>query len=319
MTTGKSTILEVDHNVWALDTLYQGEPGVIASYLLAGSGGLALVDVGPTSTVENVLQGIRQAGYDPREVKHLLLTHVHLDHAGATGTLIRLLPQATAYVHTTGATHLVDPSRLIRSAARIYGDRLNAMWGEFEPVPSHKLRIIEDGDSIVAGDRTLRVLYTPGHAVHHVSYYDSDHDAAFTGDVAGVRLQGSAFVRPPTPPPDLDLKTWHASIARLEDLKLRTIYLAHYGRYDDVPDHLKKLHQSLDAWGEFTLAEMKLGKEATEIATALAAVSNAEIQTEATSENRYIERYEIATSYLMSVQGYVRYYEKHHPELLGRQ
>lgn len=305
-------------DLWLLDTLYQGEPGVIASYLLTGNSGLALVDVGSGASVEHVLAGIRQAGHQPEEVRHLLLTHVHLDHAGATGALLHHMPQARVYVHRLGAPHLIDPSRLLSSARRIYGDQMEQLWGNTEPVPEQRITMLEDADAVQAGDRQLQALYTPGHAIHHITFYDDASRSAFTGDVAGVRLQGSAFVRPPTPPPDLSLEDWSESIARLEDLNLETIFLPHYGPTGDVGAHLAQLRGNLAAWGEVMLHGIRAGKDDQALARDLAASSDpALLASSKEQDDDLLNRYELATNYLMSAQGYVRYYRKRHPELLS--
>ena len=311
--------IRIDDDLWVLDTFYQGEPGVIASYLLTGRAGLALVDVGSASSVEHVLAGVRAAGFDPHDIQHLVLTHIHLDHAGAAGTLTRLLPHAQVYVHRIGAPHLIDPSRLLSSAQRIYGDRMQTLWGDMEPVPAGRLTILDDGADLTVGDRTLHAIYTPGHAIHHLAYHDAAHAAVFAGDVAGVRLQGMGFVRPPTPPPDLDLEDWNASLDRLAVLDLRTLYLPHFGPAGDIPAHFAQLRQRLADWGKVLLPGIRAGKSDEALAADLAAHTDPQIAHLAASgaTDEVVHRYELATNYLMSAQGYVRYYRKLHPELLA--
>lgn len=307
-------------DLWLVDTQFQGERGIIASYLLTGGDGLALVDVGSAATVNELLMGVRAAGFDPADITSLILTHVHLDHAGATGPLVRALPHARVYVHRIGAPHLIDPSRLISSAARIYGDQMERLWGHMEPVPAERLTIVDDGDEIVAGARRLRALYTPGHAIHHIALVDAAHNAAFPGDVAGVSIEGVRFVRPPTPPPDLSLEDWDASISHLEALSLDTLYLPHFGAVSSTPRHFAELRRRLREWGEISLAGLRAGKDDTAIATDLARLADPEIAEQArqrADSAEVVRRYELATNYLMSAQGYMRYYRKHHPELLG--
>lgn len=305
-------------DLWVLDTVFQGERGVIASYLLAGADGLALVDVGSAASLDELLAGVRAAGQDPANITHLLLTHVHLDHAGASGPLVRLLPRAHVYVHAIGAPHLVDPTKLVSSARRIYGDRMHELWGDMEPVPRERITIVEDGDTVRLGGRELRVLYTPGHAVHHVAYHDAERSEVFAGDVAGVHLQEVDFVRPPTPPPDINLEDWYDSIYRLEALRPGTLYLPHFGPVRDVRSHLRQLREHLKEWGELMLAGLRAGKSDRELAADLAQTGDPQVAHSAHIDRATaVRRYELATNYLMSAQGYARYYRKHHPELLA--
>ncbi|HKW21133.1 MAG TPA: MBL fold metallo-hydrolase [Ktedonobacterales bacterium] len=306
-------------DLWLVDTQFQGERQIIASYLIVGEGELALVDVGAAATLGPLLAGVRAAGFDPADITHLLLTHVHLDHAGATGALVGQLPRARVYVHRIGAPHLIDPSRLMRSATRIYGDRMERLWGTMEPVPDDRLEIVDDGDEIRIGARTLRALYTPGHAIHHIALYDEARGIAFPGDVAGVSIEGIDFVRPPTPPPDLSLEDWEASITRLEALRLHRLYLPHFGEVDTPARHFAVLRRRLHEWGEIALAGMRTGKDDAAIAADFARAADPVIAEHAhrgTAEADAVRRYELATNYLMSAQGYIRYYQKQHPELL---
>lgn len=305
----------IEDDLWILDTRHQGEPGVIAAYLLEGPHGLGLVDVGPAATVERVVEGIEVAGYHVGELRHLVLTHVHLDHAGAAGSLARLAPAARVYVHPLGAPHVVDPSRLVASAARIYGAQLDALWGTMLPVPEERVRIVGDGDEVAVGSRTLRALHTPGHAVHHIAYHDAERRALFAGDVAGVALEGVGYVRPPTPPPDLNLEDWSASLRRLRGLGLGRLYLPHFGPVERVEAHLSELEARLYQWGEIVLAGMRAGKGTHALVEDLKAVSEPEVL-QLCQDEAALRRYELATNYQMTVQGYERYYRKGHPERL---
>lgn len=307
-------------DMWLIDTQFQGERQIIASYLLASQHELALVDVGSAACVTELLAGVRAAGYDPADLTHLLLTHVHLDHAGASGSLVRMLPHAQVYVHRLGAPHLIDPTRLIRSATRIYGDQMERLWGHMEPVPSERIVILDDGDVIEVGARRLRVLYTPGHAIHHIALHDEAHGIAFPGDVAGVSIEGVDFVRPPTPPPDLSLEDWDASITQLEALNLERLYLPHFGVVNATAGHFAILRRRLYEWGEIALAGMRAGKDAEAIAADFAHATDPVIAEQAQRGEpaaEAVRHYELATNYLMSAQGYIRYYQKWHPELLG--
>lgn len=313
---------QLEDDLWVLDTLHQHEPGVIASYLLQGDDGLALVDVGAGITIEQLLRGVRAAGYRPEDIRHVVLTHIHLDHAGATGALVRLAPTARVYVHPLGAPHLIDPTKLLASAHRIYGAEMETLWGTLEPVPADRIVEVADGQTLQVGGRRLTALHTPGHAVHHIAYLDPAAGALFAGDVAGVRLEGVDYVRPPTPPPDLSLEDWSASLARLRGLEIRTLYLPHFGVVRAVGPHLNALEERLYGWGERVVAGLRAGRTDEELATELAAGWEPELRAalgrmEAREAERWERRYELATNYRMTVWGYERYYRKHHPERLA--
>ena len=294
--------------VWQISLPFLGEPGIVGSYLLNGGDEIALIDPGPGSMLEAQLAAIRESGLDPADVTHLVLTHIHLDHAGMTGSLLRSMPKATVYVHSKGAPHLIDPSKFIASAERIYGKRMEELWGAIEPVPQERIKVIEDGDVLNIAGRRLEVHYTPGHAVHHVVFFDVHSGELFAGDVAGVRLQGTDYVRPPTPPPDLDIEAWSASIDKLKKLKPDMLYIAHFGPTTNVTSHLEHLREKLYSWGDFILVAMRDGKNEAEITEMLIKQSQPELQ-RATSDAHAIARYEIATNYAMTVQGYMRYWK----------
>lgn len=307
-------------DLWLIDTQFQGERDIIASYLIAGSDGLALIDVGSAASVNALLAGVRAAGFDPVEITSLILTHIHLDHAGASGPLVRQLPRARVYVHRIGAPHLIDPTNLITSATRIYGSQTERLWGHMEPVPENRLEIVDDGDEIAAGGRTLRALYTPGHAIHHIALYDSARKIVFPGDVAGVSIEGVGYARPPTPPPDISLEDWDASIDRLDMLGLDRLYLPHFGEVRAVRQHFADLRRRLREWGEIALAGIRAGENDSAIAADLARAGDPDIAAlahGAVTARDAVRQYELATNYLMSAQGLMRYYRKHRPELLG--
>jgi glyoxylase-like metal-dependent hydrolase (beta-lactamase superfamily II) len=311
----------LDDDLWVLDTQHQGEPGVIAAYLLTGPAGLALVDTGPGATVRQVVDGITSAGYQLHDLRHIALTHVHLDHAGAAGALAQAAPAARVYVHPLGAPHLVDPSRLVASAQRIYGEQMQSLWGAMEPIPAERIQVPRDGEWIAVGSRTLQALYTPGHAVHHIAYYDGASATLFAGDVAGVALEGIGYVRPPTPPPDLNLEDWSASLRRLRELSLQRLLLPHFGPVTRVAAHLQELEERLYQWGEIVLAGMRAGKDTAALVADIQAASEPEIRRllgdQPEPEAReMLRRYELATNYQMTVQGYERYYRKQHAERL---
>jgi len=229
-----------------LDVNFCGVPGVIASAVLHGPGGVAIVDPGPSSTLPALRAGLERAGIAMADVRSLLLTHIHLDHAGATGTLVRENPALRVYVHEKGAPHMVDPAKLIASASRLWGDAMDRLWGEMRPVPAGCLTILRGGERIAAAGRDLDVAYTPGHASHHVSFFSGDTGIAFVGDTAGVRLQAGRFILPPTPPPDIDLEAWRDGFARINAWHPETLFLTHFGPFAPVGPHMTEMMDHLD-------------------------------------------------------------------------
>ncbi len=211
-----------------IDLKFLGRPHAIATAVLSGSGELALIDPGPTPCLGTLELGLQHLGLRLDDVTHVLLTHIHLDHAAATGAIVRRCPSVKVCVHARGARHLVDPSKLLASAARLYGDRMEELWGEVAPVPADNVVSFEGGERLPLAGRTLDVAYTPGHAVHHVSYFDRDSRTAFVGDTAGVQIDGG-YVLAPTPPPDIDLTAWRDSSARILAWDPATLFLTHFG------------------------------------------------------------------------------------------
>lgn len=228
-----------------VDLNFLGRPHAIATALIHGGGTLALVDPGPSTCLESLELGLQAHGLRLSEVTHLLLTHIHLDHAGATGTILRRHPHVKVLVHERGAPHIVDPAKLLASAARLYGDQMERLWGEVAPVPADNLVVLSGGERVEAGGRTFEVAYTPGHASHHVSYFDRASGVAFVGDTAGVCIDGG-YVLPPTPPPDIDIDAWQASVARIEAWSPQTMFLTHFGPVHSIAPHLQTLMENLE-------------------------------------------------------------------------
>jgi glyoxylase-like metal-dependent hydrolase (beta-lactamase superfamily II) len=310
-----SNVTQISPGAWQISHPFLGENEIIGSYLLAGRDELAIIDPGPGSMVESLLTSIQAVGFDPQEVTHILATHVHLDHMGAAGTLVRQLPRAQVYAHSKGAPHLLDTAKVVASASRIFGERMKLLWGEIESTPQERLSIIEGGDILNIAGRRLEVHYTPGHAVHHVIFFDAHSGELFAGDVAGVKLQDVDYVRPPTPPPDLDLESWSNSINLVKSLRPAVLYIGHFGAIKNIPEHFDLLREKLNSWGDFVLGAMRDGKDEAEITALLIEHTKPELLRAAHNPHA-IERYEIATNYPMTVQGYMRYWRKKHPERL---
>lgn len=228
------------------DLMFLGQPRVIAAAVLQNAGGAALVDPGPSTCLDTLRSSLREQGIAPADLRTILLTHIHLDHAGATGTLVRENPDIRVVVHERGASHLVDPDKLLSSAARLYGDDMDRLWGEFLPVPEGNLHVLAGGERLAVGDRELEVAYTPGHASHHVCFLDRSSGVAFVGDTAGVRVGPERFALPPTPPPDIDLDAWKASIRQIEAWQADTLFITHFGPHEDAADQLASLTEHLD-------------------------------------------------------------------------
>jgi glyoxylase-like metal-dependent hydrolase (beta-lactamase superfamily II) len=225
-----------------IDLHFGGAEHAIGVYLVDTDDGLALFDCGPASTLPALDAGLAAHGLALEDVRHLLLSHIHLDHAGAAGTLVRRHPGLTVWVSAVGQPHLVDPSRLERSARRLYGDLFDELWGELLPVPGENVRVAE-GD--VLG---WEAFPTPGHASHHVSYLRDG--TLLAGDAAGVRMPGAAYVRPVSPPPDLDVEGWHDTVAEIRRRAPERLALIHFGVHEDVGAHLDRLERELDRWAE---------------------------------------------------------------------
>lgn len=227
-----------------IDLKFLGMQRVIGTAVLRGPSGLALVDPGPTSCLDALESGLADRGHRLDEVTTLLLTHIHLDHAGATGTLLNRLPRAAAYLHERGAPHMIDPTRLLASATRLYGANMHRFWGEFRAAPAERLHVLRGGERIEVAGRTLEVKYTPGHASHHVSYFDTTSGVAYVGDTGGIRV-AKGYIKAPTPPPDIDLELWETSLQQIEAWKPSALVLTHFGQVDEVGDHLREFRAVL--------------------------------------------------------------------------
>jgi glyoxylase-like metal-dependent hydrolase (beta-lactamase superfamily II) len=221
----------------AIDVFHEGHEHVICAWQVDD----VIVDPGPESTMDTLLDALGD-----EEPRALLLTHIHFDHAGAAGALVREWPDLEVWVHEVGARHLVDPTRLVASAKRLYGDEFERLWGEVVPIPEHNLRVLSGGESLDGWD----VAYTPGHARHHVAYRHAGSGWVFAGDTAGVRLPPGDLLLAPTPPPDFDLDAWLGSIDTIAAWEPETLAITHFGDYRDVAEHLARLREALRHWSE---------------------------------------------------------------------
>ena len=211
-----------------IDLQFRGSARVIETALLDGPDGLTLIDPGPTSCLPALERGLRDRGLVLRDVRTLLLTHIHLDHAGASGTIVERVTGIRVYVHERGAPHMIDPSKLLASATRLSGDQMDALWGAFLPVPASQVTPLAGGERFELGGTSIRVAYTPGHAKHHVSFLDERAGVAYVGDTAGIRLIGD-YLLAPTPPPDIDIEAWQESLKLIDAWQPVSLFLTHFG------------------------------------------------------------------------------------------
>jgi glyoxylase-like metal-dependent hydrolase (beta-lactamase superfamily II) len=247
-----------------VDLNWTGRPRSIAALLMESDGTSVLIDPGPQSTLETLRAGLRERGQDFRALDALLLTHIHLDHAGATGALVRENPDLKVYVHEFGLVHMIDPARLLASAGRLYGGDLQTLYGECTPVPEGNLKQLQGGEHIRIGGTELEVFYTPGHASHHVTYWERASRTAFVGDTAGIRVQGDAFLLPATPPPDINVEIWNQSLDTIASWGLERIFLTHFGFIENPGEHIRLYKERLAEWSALTRKLLESGVETTE-------------------------------------------------------
>lgn len=232
------------------DLEYLDRPEAIAAAILECDGGLAIVDPGPTTSLAGLRRGLDGLGASVDDVVWLLLTHIHLDHSGGAGVLVRENPRIRVHVHVRGAKHIVDPGRLLDSASRLYGSEMERLWGEVAPVPPTHVDVLHGGETLALGKRPVQVAYTPGHAWHHVSYLDEASGVAFVGDTCGERFRDAPYVLPVTPPPDIDLAAWSDSLALIRAWEAAALFVTHFG-FCSRPDwHIDSLRAELADWAE---------------------------------------------------------------------
>lgn len=291
-----------------VDLNFQGRSRVIATAIFHGASGVTLLDPGPSSTLPVLRRHLADAGISVHDVTAILLTHIHLDHAGATGTLVRENPAIRVYVHEVGAPHMADPARLLASAARLYGDAMDTLWGEFAPVPSATLAPLTGGERIEAGGRSLRVAYTPGHASHHVSYFSEDTGLAFVGDTGGVMIAPHGIVLPPTPPPDIDFDAWRGSLHTIAGWNPDRLFLTHFGPSGAVGQHLAELQERVTRAG--ALAQESLAREGSDAEKGAWFADQTRRELRRHLSGSELDAYESACPLELNWRGLARYYRK---------
>jgi len=291
--------------VITLDLNFQGRKQAIAAYLIQHSSGVILVECGPGSTLPALQTALAEEGYSPSDVTHVLLTHIHLDHAGAAGWLAR--QGAEVYVHPVGAPHMLDPEKLLTSATRIYGDKMDTLWGEFLSVPENRLKVAEDAREIVIGNLRFLPIDTPGHAYHHYAYLFED--LCFSGDIGGVRISDFPYLRLPMPPPELHLEKWRESVKRLKQEKFNRIAPTHFGIFDDPDWQLNELEKNLEAVSHWLEEAMPADPSIEELREKFSVWMDEQALESGLSE-KVTKVYEIANPVGMSADGLLRYWKK---------
>lgn len=291
------------NKIHTIDLHFQQEEHSIAAYLIETSEGPILIETGPMSTFHHLKAGVEQLGFKLEEIKHVLVTHIHFDHAGAAWKFAEL--GATIYVHPIGLPHLNNPEKLWNSAAQIYGDEMDRLWGEMQPIPLKQLIGVTDQDQVVIGGVEIEVLYTPGHAVHHNAY--AINDVIFTGDVAGVKI-GNGPIVPPCPPPDINIELWKNSIEKLRAKAPKALYLTHYSRQENPNQLLDDLIAILDDWAHYIKPFYDNKTPADDIVPQFMQYTKGQLEEKGLNAHE-IQIYEYANPSWMSVNGLLRYWK----------
>jgi glyoxylase-like metal-dependent hydrolase (beta-lactamase superfamily II) len=303
--------------IHVLDTFQLKHAGIVAATALETDEGIALFDTGPESTFENVVNALRQSGFEPSDVRHVFLSHIHFDHAGAAwrfGTSRTGFKGATVYAHPRGAPHLIDPSRLVESATRIFGADMERLWGKVAPVPAEQVKVLEDGDVVHVAPFKIRAIATPGHASHHHVYQWNDN--VFGGDIAGVRI-GNGPPIPPFVPPELDVEAWRASIGKVRALNATNLYLPHFGKIEGtISEHLDALDERVASWWDWLREKIRAGDDESKLRKAFADYEHDDLRRDGASEDD-VQGYEAADPSYMAVGAAMRYWRKRASEMAG--
>lgn len=287
-----------------LDLHFQNYDHAIASFLIESDDGPILIESGPYSTFGSLEKGLAKHGYQIQDVKHVLLSHIHFDHAGAAWAFAE--QGATVYLHPFGADHMHDPTKLVASATMIYGDQMDTLWGKMEGIPKKNLKVVNHNEVVKIGGQIFTALHTPGHAKHHIAWHWKD--IIFTGDVAGVKIEGGPVV-PPCPPPDINLEDWLHSIETVLSKNPNTLVLTHYGEQPNPTIHMTELKEILTDWSHWIKKKWQEGLTNEEITPLFMDYTSRQLRDRGVSELG-IKQYEAANPSWMSVAGLVRYWKK---------
>lgn len=280
-------------------------PETIASYLLETAEGPVLMETGPDTTFGNLEAGLSRLGYAPADVKHVFVTHIHLDHSGAAWRFAEA--GSTVYVHPRGAPHLVDPEKLLKSATMIYGDRMDELWGRVRGMDGDRVVTLGDAENVSIGGLEIKAFDTPGHAGHHNAYLV--RGVLFTGDVAGCRISAGPVI-PPTPPPEINVEKWHASIDRIREISPDMLYPTHFGGFSDVDAQLDALSDRLDEWTRWVGERISAGRTEEDMKEEFRAYSREIFDGQGADEELYA-KYELSDPYWMNLGGLARYWRKY--------
>jgi glyoxylase-like metal-dependent hydrolase (beta-lactamase superfamily II) len=288
-----------------IDLHFQHQSGAIAAFLVETMAGPVLLETGPHSTLSALEAGLQKLGYQITDIKHVFITHIHLDHAGAAWVFAK--HGATIYLHPIGLPHLQNPEKLMTSARRIYLDQMDSLWGDMQPIPAGQLRAMEDKEKVVIGGVGFRALHTPGHAIHHIVW--ETQGMAFTGDVAGVKIGGAGPVMPPCPPPDINVEDWVKSLAYLRSKRFKSIFLTHFGEVKQPKKHFIELEARLVNWANWIRPYWEVSRPMEVVVPLFREYVNQQLKTMNISEED-MRRYELANPAEMSVAGLYRYWTK---------
>ena len=290
--------------IHVVDLNYLGRPRSVAAFVVESNDGPVLVETGPFSTFANLKVGLNACGYDIDEIRNVLITHIHLDHAGSAWALAER--GATVYLHPSGYRHMADPSKLYASAKRIYGEDMDRLWGILKPIPENRLQRVENGESINIGGRRFVAHHTPGHAVHHIAW-QLDR-VLFAGDVAGVLID-DIMVQPPCPPPDICLEDWEASILQIKAMELDELYLTHFGVVKNIAEHLDALQARLWEWAAWIRSRREAGQSIEEVTSDFQSFADDQLRAHG-GNDAHLALYDAANPAWMSVAGLYRYWKK---------
>ncbi|HEV2449574.1 MAG TPA: MBL fold metallo-hydrolase [Thermoplasmata archaeon] len=292
-----------------LDLQFRSRDELVAAYLIPGPDGWTVVETGPTTCLDSLLAGLGAAGIEPERVARVLVTHIHLDHAGGLGATAGRLPRAELGAHRAGVRHLVDPSRLIESARRAWGAAADPLWGTVVPVPGDRLRPLDGGERFAVNGGELEVIATPGHARHHLSFFDAPRRAMITGDSAGVFLPGSSTARPAIPPPDLDLGQLFESLRAMGERRPSELDYTHFGPVPGGAALLEEYRRSVERWAAVALEAAQTEPSVAHVAGALRAAEMERISSSGSAPTA--ERQELISGVELAAQGLLRYFQSH--------